>query len=210
MQVPSCDATVLTSYSAVPAIYPQQTRPQEGEFPCFGASGTGGVESVEFYVRQVRGYFPFGIVLLRATPEQGTNDTSTNLMKTVKAGFGRTMSYLPVVFGVSRQTLYNWLNGEKEPKTQHQAKLVQLAAAARVFSEERFKPTAQSLERSIGKGQSFLDLVGQGADGKEAAELLVRIERHGRAAREKLGAMLGEREVPGLSASRFHALTEDI
>jgi hypothetical protein len=110
----------------------------------------------------------------------------------VKNGFGRTMSRLPAVFGVSRQTLYNWLNGET-PKQQHHDKIVQLASAARVFLEAGFKPTALSFERIVAQGKPFLDLIAQGAEGRETAERLVRIEKRGMAARAKLDALLGDR-----------------
>jgi transcriptional regulator with XRE-family HTH domain len=116
----------------------------------------------------------------------------TDLMKEVKAGFGRTMSHLPAVFGVSRQTFYNWLNGEI-PKKKHQEKLVQLAASARVFIEAGFKPTALSLDRTVLHGKSFIELIGQGADGKESAERLIRLEKRGASAWAKLDALLGER-----------------
>jgi transcriptional regulator with XRE-family HTH domain len=121
-------------------------------------------------------------------------------MKEVKTGFGRTMSHLPAVFGVSRQTLYNWLNGET-PKEQHHDKLVQLAAAARVFTEAGFKPTALSFERVVAQGKSFLELIAQGAEGREAAERLVRIEKRGMAARAKLDDLLGDRKPSRLSVS---------
>ena len=121
-------------------------------------------------------------------------------MKEVKVGFGRTMSHLPAVFGVSRQTLYNWLNGEI-PKEQHQGKLVQLAAAARVFVEADFKPTALALDRTVAQGKSFVELLGEGADGKETAQRLVRIEKRGAASREKLDALLGDRTPARLDVS---------
>jgi transcriptional regulator with XRE-family HTH domain len=111
----------------------------------------------------------------------------------VKAGFGRTMAHLAAVFGVSRQTFYNWLNGEI-PKKKHQGKLVQLAASARVFIEAGFKPTSMSLDRTVVHGKSFIELIGQGADGKEIAERLIRLEKRGASARAKLDALLG-REV---------------
>jgi transcriptional regulator with XRE-family HTH domain len=135
----------------------------------------------------------------------------TDLMKEVKVGFGRTMSHLPAVFGVSRQTLYNWLNGET-PKEQHQGKLVQLAAAARAFAEAGFKPTAPSLDRTVAQGKSFVELIGQGADGKETAERLVRIEKRGAAAREKLDALLGDRSPsrPNVADMGRPALNEDV
>jgi hypothetical protein len=97
------------------------------------------------------------------------------------------------VFGVSRQTFYNWLNGEI-PKKKHQGKLVQLAASARVFIEAGFKPTSMSLDRTVVHGKSFIELIGQGADSKEIAERLIRLEKRGASARAKLDALLG-REV---------------
>jgi hypothetical protein len=105
------------------------------------------------------------------------------------------MSHLPAVFGVSLQTPYNWLNGEI-PKEQHQGKLLQLAAAARVFTNTGFKPTALSLDRSVANGKSFIELIGQGANGEVTAERLIRIEKRGASAREKLDALLGNRSSP--------------
>jgi len=115
------------------------------------------------------------------------------------------------VFDVSRQTLYNWLNGAT-PKEQHQGKLVQLAAAARVFTKTGFKPTALSLDRTVAHGKSFVELIGQGADGKEMAERLVRIEKRGAAARQKLDALLDDRTPARLDVADMGrpALNEDI
>ena len=124
----------------------------------------------------------------------------TDSMAAVKAGFGKMMCCLAGVFGVSRQTLYNWLKGEI-PKEQHQGKLMELAAAACVFTEEGFKPTAQSLQRTIAQGKTFIELIGQGADGRKTAERLVRIERRGIAAQARLNVLLGDRTPlrPGIS-----------
>ena len=110
------------------------------------------------------------------------------------------MSHLPAVFGVSRQTLYNWLSGEI-PKEQHRDKLVQLAAAARVFIEAGFKPTPLTLERTVARGKSLIELLSEGADGREMGQMLVRIVQRGTAAREKLDAMLGDRKAPRLDIS---------
>ena len=116
-----------------------------------------------------------------------------DLMTEVKAGFGRTMSRLPEIFGVSRQSLYNWLDGET-PKDVHHAKLEQLAAAARVFTELGFKPTSATLDRTVAQGKSLLQLLSEGADGKEAAKKLVRIVQRGADSRARLDALLGGRK----------------
>lgn len=189
--VPVGDINAHAHYQPVPAIHRQATVAEGGPLPYFGRSGTGGVEGVHFIMSR-QGYSPFTILKVEFEATQDTYAPYTDLMKEVKAGFGRTMSHLPAVFGVSRQTLYNWLNGET-PKEQHQGRLVQLAAAARVFTGADFKPTALSFDRTVAQGKSFVELIGQGADGKETAERLVRIEKRGAAARERLDSLLGDR-----------------
>lgn len=180
-----------TYYKPIPAIYGQAPVAEGGPLPCFGSAGTGGIEGVT----SRPGYRSFVIVKMEVAVPPEAYAPYTDLMKEVKSGFGRTMSHLPPVFGVSRQTLYNWLNGEV-PKEQHQNKLVQLAAAARVFVETRFKPTALTLDRTVTQGKSFVELLGEGANGKDTAQRLVRIARRGAAAREKLDTLLGDRAFP--------------
>lgn len=207
---PVGDLYVHTHYRPVPAIYSRATAADGGPLPCFGGGGTGGIEDSRFAVAR-QGYSPFAIVKVSSPIALDTYAPYIDLMKEVKTGFGRTMSHLPAVFGVSRQTLYNWLNGET-PKEQHHDKLVQLAAAARVFTEAGFKPTALSLERVVAQGKSFLELIAQGAEGREAAERLVRIEKRGMAARAKLDALLGDRTPsrPSVSDMGRPALDENV
>lgn len=208
--IPVGDINAHDHYRPVPTIYRRAIVVEGGPLPCFGRSGTGGVEDGRF-ANSRQGYSPYAILKVQLAAAQDTYAPYTDLMKEVKAGFGRTMSHLPVVFGVSRQTLYNWLNGET-PKDQHQDKLVQLAAAARVFAEAGFKPTALSLDRTVAQGKSFAELIGQGADGKETAERLIRIEKRGTAAREKLDALLGDRTPsrPDVSDMGRAALNENV
>ena len=204
------DISAHAHYTLAPAFFRSATVAEGGPLPCFGSSGTGGVEDWQF-ANSRQGYSPYAILKVELAAAQDAYAPYTELMKDVKAGFGRTMSHLPAVFGVSRQTLYNWLNGET-PKEQHQGKLIQLAAAARIFTETGFKPTAPSLERTVAQGKSFVELIGQGADGKETAERLIRIEKRGAVAREKLDALLGDRTSsrPNVAGMGRPALNEDI
>ncbi len=191
LAVPVADFNAYPHYRSVPAIHSRATMAEGRPLPYFGGSGTGGIEGVQFVMSR-QGYSPFAILKMEPTTAREIYTPYTDLMKEVKAGFGRTMSHLPAVFGVSRQTLYNWLNGEI-PKEQHQGKLVHLAAAARVFMEAGFKPTALSLDRTVAHGKSFIELIGQGADGKESAEKLIRLEKRGASARANLDVLLGDR-----------------
>jgi transcriptional regulator with XRE-family HTH domain len=110
-------------------------------------------------------------------------------MKTIQGGFGRVMTRLTEVFGVSRQTLYNWLAGEA-PKEQHREKLAQLARAAEEFIRQEFKPNAASLERTLVDGKSLLELIQDGAEGVDVARRLIAIERRGAEARSRIDELL--------------------
>lgn len=161
--------------------------------------GTGGVASLAF-VLQPYGYAWFCIV--SRTPTQPEAVFSRDMAQ-VKAGFGRTMSCLPGIFGVSRQTLYNWLDGQT-PKEQHQRRLHQLAEAAAIFIELAFKPTPAMLGRTLDSGKSFIQLIASGADGREMAKKLVHGVRRGRDSRAKLDALLAGKKTD-LDSSDFGA-----
>ncbi|WP_027994226.1 hypothetical protein [Simplicispira psychrophila] len=152
-------------------------------------AGTGGL-TIEPFIRQNMGYQPY-VVLVPTQPVEAM--PYTKLMAQVKAGFGRTMSRLPEVFGVSRQTLYNWLDGET-PKPAHHERLTELAEAAQVFAELGIKPTTAMLDRTVVQGKSFLQLLANGADGKETAKQLIRIVQRASDSRAKLDNLLAGRK----------------
>lgn len=166
-------------------------------------AGTGGLE-IEAFMRKAFGYRAIPIVERAAVP---VTIPSVELMAQVKAGFGRTMSRLPEVFGVSRQTLYNWMQGET-PKPVHQERLVQLASAAAFFQEAAVTPTTPMLERTISQGKNFLQLLANGSDGRETARKLVRITQASGQSRAQLDALLGGRKAK-LSASDIGAPSLD-
>lgn len=164
------------------------------------SAGTGGIVAVAFF-EQKWGYRSFEVVIERA--DAARPPVSVEWMQRVKAGFGRTMSRLPQVFGVSRQTLYNWLKGET-PSPVHEARLRELAAAADKFQELGFTPTSSMLSRSVAEGKSFLDLMASGANGRDTAQRLVAIVRRGESSRSKLERLLAGR-APDLSAEDLSA-----
>ncbi|MEI7842412.1 MAG: hypothetical protein WCI39_05205 [Gallionellaceae bacterium] len=207
---PADNVAAYAHYKPIQAIYGSPSASDRSPLPCFGGAGTGGVEGVRFVLSR-QGYRPYTVVEVVVAAPHSSYAPYANLMEEVKTGFGRTMSHLPAVFGVSRQTLYNWLAGEL-PKQQHQNKLVQLAAAARVFVEMCYKPTHQALHRTVAQNKSFVELLGDGADGKETAQRLVRIVKRGIASQEKLDALLGDRTPPRLNISDMGrpSLAEDV
>jgi hypothetical protein len=156
--------------------------------PNIGALGTGGTESRAYYLNRI-GYQQVEVV--REISAQ-VPAPFVDLMEKVQLSFGRTMSRLPEVFGVSRQTLYNWLAGET-PREQHQAKIRQLASAALVFKQLGYKPTALALDQTLMSGKSFLQLINSGSDGREAAQKLIKLSTRTSLAKGKLDDLLGGR-----------------
>jgi transcriptional regulator with XRE-family HTH domain len=159
----------------------------------FGSAGTGGLESIRSSYLDHPGYKLFVLIVTYEDAHTPDEPSFADGMRQIKSGFGRTMSSLTEVFGVSRQTLYNWLNGET-PKEQHQAKLIQLAAAAHVFATKGVKPTSRMLARSLLHGKSFLQLIADGSQGPEAAERLIKLEQRSNKARTALAEVLGDRK----------------
>jgi transcriptional regulator with XRE-family HTH domain len=201
--VPASADFAAVHYRPVPAIY---SRAQVLERPLpLRVVGTGGIATLEF-LREAFGYQPYEVL---EQPQVVEEAPYAKLMGQVKSGFGRTMSRLPEVFGVSRQTLYNWLEGET-PKAVHRERLRQLAGAAKVFADLGVKPTTPMLDRTVAQGKSFLQLMAAGANGQEAAKKLIRIVQRGADSRAKLDALLEGRKAK-LSASDIGApaLDED-
>ncbi len=174
---------VAAHYRPEPAIY-QHADVMDSPWPKREV-GTGGIAQISFLL-QPYGYCPCRIFESGAPDQQ---NPFSKLMQEIRGGFGRTMSYLPPIFGVSRQTLYNWLDGEI-PKAQHQEKLRQLAKAANMFFEFGLKPTGLMLNRTIGNGKTFLELVASGADGEDSAKKLIYIAKQGADSRKKLDELL--------------------
>jgi transcriptional regulator with XRE-family HTH domain len=135
------------------------------------------------------GYLPADVVVTVQVTSTGPWQA---VMQDIKAGFGRTMSRLPEVFGVSRQALYNWMNGET-PRETHHARLRELAEAARAFKAADFTPSSAMLDRTVAQGKSLLELLHDGAQGQEMARKLMRIVQRGAQSRASLDDILGGR-----------------
>lgn len=171
-----------------PAIY-RRVQIESRPLPTIGAVGTGGLESAAYHQGRM-GYRPIEVIQESVVQPPAP---FVEMMELVKVGFGRTMSRLPEVFGVSRQTLYNWLAGEM-PREQHHRKLQQLAEAARVFSDLGFKPTASTLDQTLMRGKSFLELMNDGSEGRDMAQKLIRQSKRAAESKAKLDELLGDRK----------------
>jgi transcriptional regulator with XRE-family HTH domain len=159
---------------------------QSNPFFQIDRSGTGGISSAHYFDNQ-RGYPSF---LKKRRVESSEIAHYPLLVAEIQDGFGRTMSRLPEVFGVSRQTLYNWKNGDT-PKPEYRSRIIQLHKAARVFLREKFKPSSTDLDCTLLGGKSLIQLLGQAGDGEELASKLVRVSLRNQEINKKLNSLLG-------------------
>lgn len=152
--------------------------------------GTGACTTLEFF--QTRYTYPlFATEAAKSDCAPDAPPTYADLMNEVRDGFGRTLSRLTSVFGVSRRTLYNWIEGET-PKETHRPKLTQLAAAAREFQAAGFTPTADVLDWALMRDKSFLELLEDGEQGAPLAKKLMRVVEHERTAKARLEQSLAD------------------
>jgi transcriptional regulator with XRE-family HTH domain len=103
------------------------------------------------------------------------------------------VSDLAITFGVSRQSVYNWLNGEPVAD-ENAAKLQDLAQAADVLDHEGITVNATLLKRKFANGRTLLQVAQAGESARDAALQLVRIHKREGAQRERMAARFVNRE----------------
>lgn len=184
------------STNAVPPYLPQgvpslptKTAPEPFRLSATDV-GTGGYTTVQYY--------------LAPPSDNELPSPIVERMRMIRSAFGRNFSRIPAVFGVSRQTLYNWLQGE-QPKIAHHARIESLAEAAEVFLACGYTPNYSDLGRTVRDGKSFIELISQGANGRCLAKDLMWLIYRGMESRKKLDSMLAKTSAPRLTPADFGA-----
>lgn len=106
-----------------------------------------------------------------------------------------TISELALLFGVSRQTIYNWKSGE-EPSEQNVKHISELAEVSRFFASKGLEPSRQLLKRKFINKQSLFDIVCKGGSIRAASQKLVAILSEEALQRKSLNEHLANRQVP--------------
>ena len=154
------------------------------------AIGTGGHLSLE---RIQRG----GQQALYATPsvEVAVVDdirTPAKDLSRIREVLHPAVSDLAAALGVSRQSVYNWLNGEQVAK-ENAARLQDLAQAADVLAHEGVAVDAALLKRKFANGRTLMQVAQVGDCARDAALTLVQIHRREVAQRERMNARFANR-----------------
>lgn len=102
------------------------------------------------------------------------------------------VSDLATTFGVSRQSVYNWLNGEPVGE-ENAVKLQDLAQAADVLAHEGIAVNATLLKRKFANGRTLLHVAQAGESARDAALQLVHIHKRETNQRERMAARFASR-----------------
>jgi DNA-binding transcriptional regulator YiaG len=133
------------------------------------------------------------------TVETKSARTSAEDMEQIRKVLSPAMSDLAKSFNVSRQTIYNWLNGE-QPTPEHTARLRDLALVADMFAEAGVPVNSVLLKRKVIKGKNLFGIIREGGSIRDAAQLLLQIVRSETSQRERLATRFAGRKISQPSA----------
>ena len=109
------------------------------------------------------------------------------------------VSDLATTFGVSRQSVYNWLNGDPVAD-ENAAKLQDLAQAADVLAHEGVSINAALLKRKFANGRTLMQVAQAGESARNAALKLIEIHKREAVQRERMNARFENRAKTPASA----------
>ena len=95
---------------------------------------------------------------------------------------------------MSRQTVYNWLNGDAVTQENAIRKLRDLALAAEELEQAGVTINAALLKRKFFHGKTLMQVVQAGESVSDAAHLMVHIHQREAAQRERITAQFAHRK----------------
>ncbi|MBG6222135.1 MULTISPECIES: hypothetical protein [unclassified Janthinobacterium] len=152
--------------------------------------GTGGELSIEHLQRSIH-------QMQHMAPTVEVTDVATvrtpaeDLIR-IREVLKPAVSDLATTFGVSRQSVYNWLNGEPVAD-ENAAKLQDLAQAADVLDHEGITANAALLKRKFANGRTLLQVAQAGGSARDATLQLVQLHKREMVQRERMAARFANR-----------------
>lgn len=159
--------------------------------------GTGGELSAEHLqfsthrIQHLRSTFEVAEAEAARTPAEN--------LKRIREVLNPAVSDLATTVGVSRQSVYNWLNGEPVAE-ENAAKLQNLAQAAAVLAREGVTVNPALLKRKFANGRTLMQVAQAGESAREAALTLAQIHKREAVQRERMNARFANRAKTPASA----------
>jgi transcriptional regulator with XRE-family HTH domain len=159
--------------------------------------GTGGELSLERLQQSARQAQHMVSVAEVAEVEQ-VRTPRENLSR-IREVLNPSVSDLATTFSVSRQSVYNWLNGGPVAE-ENATKLQDLAQAADVLAHEGVGIKAALLKRKFANGQTLMQVAQAGESARDAALMLVQVHKRESVQRERVNARFANRAKTPASA----------
>lgn len=139
--------------------------------------GTGGMMTHAYFEqRQSKGYdFAHITCVGRPVSVRALREPKESLAH-IRSVFRPSVSELALIFGVTRQTLYNWMSGDR-PAPESAERLDDLARASDVFAAAGLSPSAYLFRRKLLNGRSLADVVREGGEAEKTAQVMIAIAR---------------------------------
>jgi transcriptional regulator with XRE-family HTH domain len=136
-------------------------------------AGTGSSNDVSLLKDKLSNGPSYWTSLAQPQSQANVRDVTECLLR-IREFFLPSVSDLAATLGVSRQTVYNWQNGER-PKEAQAEKLSDLAKAADVFAQSHIQFSSALARRKFANGKTLFQVVESNDSATEAAKLLVQI-----------------------------------
>lgn len=167
------------------------------------AIGTGGLSTTELYARKSQALLE-GTAPVLPQPKFEAKSASIEIER---LGSIRSLLRIGVgdvgkMFGVSRQSVYDWLSG-KQPS---QERVARIAEVSNALLEQRVD--LEAIQGRVGtrllpSGETLVQIIANGGQAESALRQLISVFSHDTADREALTARLRERKRSGYGANDF-------
>ncbi len=132
-------------------------------------------------------------VTTTAVPTIELEPTSGQNLALIRQVFKPTVLELANLFGVSRQTVYDWQSGAK-PIPETESRLAKLAYAAQLFANADLRVTANTLRRKIAGGATLLEAIFAQSNVTEVSQSLIGTLQRENSQKERIAEQLAGRK----------------
>lgn len=122
-----------------------------------------------------------------------TPATPAELIKHIRTILLPSATDMANVFGVSRQTIYNWLKGE-QPGSSVQARLEDMGQAAELLAHSGLRASGLLLKRKVISGKSVFEVAREGGSARQAMEILLQVVQREQEQRAMLNSRYASRK----------------
>jgi DNA-binding transcriptional regulator YiaG len=161
---------------------------------CAFVAGTLGIVTPEYFTKQnATSNWPFRLVSREAAPLGDVQNSTARTISRIRGTFKLTITELAALFGVSRQTVYDWQSG-KGMSDDRSDRLEELSKAADVFADSGLSLSPRALRRKLADGKTLFDVIRDGGPAEEATRSLVTTLQRETEQRKALDARLASRK----------------